>query len=243
MGATSIHLLEPRISFAPYSFCAEPNGRTGKKKRRPKRLGNGNSVAPKKPVPSSFREMDDLCLVTLGGMGNLDAREEILKRHVMHTDHVSYEAACDTFSKIEETNYEWMRFMSLPFQIGIVTAFTAGIVSIPFVFYLPAVDYFNEHFVTADQPPLKELETALEVGSWSWNWMEPVLGTSTFVLLCLQYMRMHLDLLGVKPYTHQMKQIRAQRLAKAFPQYSKDLLISYSLSSPFYDAKKLWFPV
>jgi hypothetical protein len=54
---------------------------------------------------------------------------------------------------------------------------------------------------------------------------------------------MHLDLLGVKPYTHQMKQIRAQRLAKAYPQYSKDLLISYSLSSPFYDAKKLWFPV
>lgn len=150
----------------PFSTCSENQGRTSKKKRRPKRLGGEVSVAlsKKATVPSSFREMDDLCLVTLGGMGNLDAREEILKRHVMHADHVSYEAACETFSTIEETNYAWMHVMSLPFQIGIVTAFTAGAISIPFVFYLPAVEFFNERFVTADEPPLKELETALEVG-------------------------------------------------------------------------------
>jgi hypothetical protein len=51
---------------------------------------------------------------------------------------------------------------------------------------------------------------------------------------------MHLHQLGVKPYTDQMKKMRARRLAEAFPQYSKDLLVAYSVSSPFYDAKKLW---
>ena len=29
----------------------------------------------------------------------------------------------------------------------------------------------------------------LEVGSWSWNWMEPPLGQLSFFLLCLQYSR------------------------------------------------------
>lgn len=108
--------------------------------------------------------MDDSCLVTLGGMGNLDAREEILKRHIMLTDNVSYNSACDIFCEIEEKNYKWMRSMAFPFQVGIVTAFSAGCISIPMVFHLPTVEYFNEHFVTADHPPLKELETSLEVG-------------------------------------------------------------------------------
>jgi hypothetical protein len=35
----------------------------------------------------------------------------------------------------------------------------------------------------------KDLETWLEVGSWSWNWMEPPLGQISFFLLCLQYSR------------------------------------------------------
>ena len=115
-------------------------------------------------VPASYRDMDDLCLVTLGGMGNLDAREEILKRHIMCMDDVPYATACDIFADIEETNYKWMRLMSLPFQVGIVTAFSSAVISIPLVFHLQTVEYFNEHFVTADHPPLKELETALEVG-------------------------------------------------------------------------------
>ena len=46
--------------------------------------------------------------------------------------------------------------------------------------------WFNERYVTADVPPEKDLETWLEVGSWTWNWMEPPLGTISFVLLCVQ---------------------------------------------------------
>ena len=116
--------------------------------------------------PASFREMDATCLVTLGGMGNPDAREEILKRHIVATDGVSYEQACAIFDGIEETNHAWMKYMAVPFQVGIVTACTAGILAIPMVFHLPTVEYFNEHWVTAEHPPLKELETSLEVGAY-----------------------------------------------------------------------------
>ena len=30
-----------------------------------------------------------------------------------------------------------------------------------------------QFYVTTDVPDDKDLETALEVGSWTWNWMEP----------------------------------------------------------------------
>jgi len=117
-------------------------------------------------VPASFRDMDATCLVTLGGMGNPDAQAELLKRHIMATDGVSHEKACQIFDAIEETNHAYMKSMAVPFQVGIVTACTAGLLSIPMVFHLPTVEYFNAHFVTAEHPPLKELETSLEVGAY-----------------------------------------------------------------------------
>eukprot|EP00545_Synedropsis_sp_CCMP1620_P000947 CAMPEP_0119029962 /NCGR_PEP_ID=MMETSP1176-20130426/40791_1 /TAXON_ID=265551 /ORGANISM="Synedropsis recta cf, Strain CCMP1620" /LENGTH=311 /DNA_ID=CAMNT_0006986325 /DNA_START=1 /DNA_END=936 /DNA_ORIENTATION=+ len=219
--------------MAPFSNFASRSRRRRVSKARPARAPKGIAVC--------CRDMDDLSLVTLGGTGNYPAQKEILKRHIMATDrHGSYDAACEVFSKIEEKNYEWMKVTALPFQISIVAAFSAGIISIPMVFHLPTVEYFNEHFVTAEHPPPKELETSLEVGSWSWNWMEPVLGTSTFILLCLQYMRVHLSHLGIQPYTHRMKSLRGLRLADEFPHYNKDLLIAYSEASPFYNPQKLW---
>ena len=46
--------------------------------------------------------------------------------------------------------------------------------------------WFNEGFVTTEVAEAKDLETWLEVGSWSWTWMEPPLGQISFFLLCLQ---------------------------------------------------------
>lgn len=38
--------------------------------------------------------MDNATIVTLGEMGNAQAREEILRRHVMQIDDVEYEVSC-----------------------------------------------------------------------------------------------------------------------------------------------------
>lgn len=60
----------------------------------------------------------------------------------------------------------------------------------------------------------------------------------SFGLIAL--VRIHLQHLGVNPYTVRMKRMRGRRLADAFPQYNEELLIAYSESAPFYNAKDLW---
>ena len=140
-------------------------------------------------VPCNYKDMNNTSLATLGAMENHVALEEMLKRQIMATDKVNYQEASRIFLEIEKSNHQFEYPMAFPFQVSIVLLAAGACLSIPMVFHLPTVEYFNEHFVTADHPQPKELETALEVGSWSWQWMEPVLGTSTFVLLCMQYMR------------------------------------------------------
>ena len=54
--------------------------------------------------------------------------------------------------------------------------------------------------VCADVPEAKDLETWLEVGGFAWNWMEPPLGTISFVLLCMQFARSQLQNLGIFIY-------------------------------------------
>jgi len=151
--------------------------------------GDIPSLSMAKSMPVALRKVDNTSLTTLGAMGNHAALQEMVKRHIMAIDNVRYKEASGIYEMIEKKNHEWENVMAFPFQANIIMCVTAGVISIPLVFHLPTVEFFNEHFVTADHPPIKELETALEVGSWSWNWMEPVLGTSTFLLMSLQYLR------------------------------------------------------
>jgi hypothetical protein len=147
------------------------------------------SLKMAKAMALSYREMENSSLVALGAMGENQACREMLIRHIMAVDEVSYDLACWKFLEIEEKNHKNMYLLALPFQIGVFSCLGAALISIPLVFHLPTVEYVNLHYVTAEHPPLKELETVLEVGGWSWAWMEPCLGVCTFVLLCLQYMR------------------------------------------------------
>lgn len=189
---------------APFSspsprFYGRSRARRGRAiRRRPVKKATATVVSDDMDVPSrsmvksmpvSLKGMDNTSLTTLGAMGNHAALQEMVKRHVMATDDVGYQEASDICDKIEKKNHDWENYMAFPFQANIIMCFTAGVISIPLVFHLPTVEFFNEHFVTAEHPPTKELETALEVGSWSWNWMEPVMGTATFLLLSLQYLR------------------------------------------------------
>lgn len=156
-------------------------------------------------------------------------------RDIMCKDRISYdEATNDVFKEIEKKNGEFKFALSLPYQIGIGMALTAGLASIPLVFDLHTAEWFNTHFVTTDVPEPEDLETMLEVGSWTWNWMEPPLGQISFFLLCLQYSRSQVQNLGVKPYTALVKQWRGERLAQAFPKYDARILIAYSESAPIY---------
>lgn len=61
--------------------------------------------------------------------------------------------------------------------------------------------------------------------------MEPPLGQTSFVLLCLQYSRAQMDNLGIKPYTTRVKKMRAKNLANDFPQYDARVIMQYSETS------------
>jgi hypothetical protein len=60
-----------------------------------------------------------------------------------------------------------------------------GLYAFPMVFDLYTASYFNTLYVTTDIPEPKDLETVLEVGNWTWGWMEPPLGTISFFILCM----------------------------------------------------------
>eukprot|EP00568_Trieres_chinensis_P012258 CAMPEP_0183301856 /NCGR_PEP_ID=MMETSP0160_2-20130417/7842_1 /TAXON_ID=2839 ORGANISM="Odontella Sinensis, Strain Grunow 1884" /NCGR_SAMPLE_ID=MMETSP0160_2 /ASSEMBLY_ACC=CAM_ASM_000250 /LENGTH=272 /DNA_ID=CAMNT_0025464549 /DNA_START=89 /DNA_END=907 /DNA_ORIENTATION=- len=178
----------------------------------------------------SFKEMDVKSLMTLAALEVAGAHAEILKRHIMSVDGVAYDEAKTKFERIAIHNRKADKLHAVPFLAGMTASLTAAFASFPLCFHESSVKYFNHHYVTADIPDPRDLETALEVGSWAWNWMEPPLGQISFVLLCLQFARSQMQNLGIKPYTAKIKELRAQSLVKEFPQYNAAILTSYSNS-------------
>jgi hypothetical protein len=189
------------------------------------------SVLEAKAMPLSYRTMDNTSLVTLAHLSDHDAAREMLKRHIMDVDDCSYDEAEIKFKEIAKKNLEGAWLLGVPYRIGITAALVAGFGSIPMVFDLGTAQWFNEYFVTTDVPDPEDIETWLEVGSWTWNWMEPPLGQISFLLLCLQYSRAQMDNLGIKPYTTRIKRMRAKWLVKDFPQYDAGVLMLYSETS------------
>lgn len=120
-------------------------------------------------MPVSMQGMDNSSLVTLGAWGDHGACREILKRHIMDVHSVPYDEAEEKFKEIATKNKEGSWIVSLPYQIGIAMALTAAFGSVPLVFDLGTAKWFNHFYVTADVPEPKDLETWLEVGSWTWG--------------------------------------------------------------------------
>lgn len=133
------------------------------------------------------------------------------------------------FHKLVQANRRGLFLATLPYKVGIASALISAFVSLPMIFEINTVLWFNELYVTTDVPEAKDLETPLEVGSFAWNWMEPPLGTISFFLLCMQYARSQMENLGIKPYTAWYKQRRADRLVREFPQYDRHILTSFSV--------------
>ena len=157
-----------------------------------------------------------------------EACRECIIRDIMVVDQIEYDDAMKIFKKIAETNRRGMQLYALPFYTGFGAAFTAGIFSVPLVFHLDMVNWFNDKFVTAEMPPPEDVVTALEVGSASWGWMEPILGQVSFFLLCMQFARSQLQNLGVRPYFNWQRNMRAEYLVTQFPEYDAEFLRNYS---------------
>ena len=80
--------------------------------------------------------------------GDQEAREERLIREIMSTDNIEWVKARVKFLEIIQCNRQGLFIATLPYKLGIFTAITAGVVSIPLLFHLDTVLAFNERFVT-----------------------------------------------------------------------------------------------
>jgi hypothetical protein len=189
-----------------------------------------------------FCEMSNEELLPFAVKDDPGACRERLVREIMAVHNISWDDAQSKMQEIEHANKAFGTKMtsavgylaSTPYFVGIAASVTAGIVSTPLVFDLETAKLFNEYYVTADVAEEKDLETWLEVGSWTWSWMEPVLGQVSFLLLCLQFARNQMVNLKWRPYSHALRNIRSRRLQRAFPQYNAMVLHQFSVND-------MWF--
>ena len=168
-------------------------------------------------------------LMDCADRGDSGSIRELLTRHIMKIDSVEWEEANATVDKIEIDSNAGLLKHKMPYFFGIAFGFVSAWGSIPMVFDLDTCLWFNEVYVTTEVPPDEDLETWLEVGAWSWNWMEPWTGTISFQLLALQFMRMQMLNVGFRPYTGWVISARQRRLANLYPQYAGHQLEQYCL--------------
>mmetsp|Transcript_18571 Transcript_18571/g.26053 ORF Transcript_18571/g.26053 Transcript_18571/m.26053 type:complete len:243 (-) Transcript_18571:120-848(-) len=185
------------------------------------------TIAQAKEMSRHCCEMSNDVLLAMAYEEYQPAREERLVREIMAVDEVEWEEANKIAQKMKADNK--MSAATIPYKIGLFTALFAAGGSIPMVFSLNTALWFNEDFVTTDVPEPRDLETFLEVGSWTWGWMEPPLGTISFVLLCLQFSRNQLTNLGWQPYTQRVKMMRAKNLCAAYPKYDPEIVSMFAV--------------
>jgi hypothetical protein len=179
-------------------------------------------------MPREYSEMSNNILVPLAVRGNYEARRERLIREIMEVDGCDREAAEAKHQIISSANRAGNSLYKLPYTVGITLAMVGGIASFPMVFDVNTALWFDENYVTTDVPPPEDLETMLEVGSWTWGWMEPPMGQLSFFFLCMAWARNQMINIQVKPYTDWMMNKRALSLAAKFSQYDDDIVKDFS---------------
>jgi len=183
-------------------------------------------------MPTKYKDFPNGVLISASVRGDQDANQERLLRNIMAAKEISWEESQSELKSIIASNRQGLFLATLPYKLGITGALVIGIGSVPMIFDLNTVLWFNELAVTSDIPEDKDLETPLEVGSWAWNWMEPPLGHMSFFILCMQYARNQLENLGTTPYTKWFLQKRAERIIAEYPLYNRQILGAFSKGDP-----------
>jgi hypothetical protein len=137
-------------------------------------------------LPRHASEYSAELLISAALHGDDDAIRERLVREVMRVDSVEWKEASNIVDVVRDTNQSGLLAVKFPYYIGITVGFVSAWGCLPLVFDLPTAEWFNTAYVTTEHPQPEDVETWLEVGAWTWNWMEPLLGTISFQLLALQ---------------------------------------------------------
>lgn len=112
--------------------------------------------------------------------GHASSVRERLIREVMSVKHINYQRANAIVNDMSHANSSGLPKFKVPFHAGATLGFVACWASLPLVFDYSTALWFNTAFVTTEVPPAEDLETWLEVGSWTWSWNEPFMGKDLF---------------------------------------------------------------
>lgn len=179
-------------------------------------------------APQSVMELSDEKLYIMAEQEDHTACRERLLRNIMAVDDVDYSIANDKMKEIVAANNAMLGIATLPYKIGITGGLIIGVGSVPMVFDLSTAQWFNNLYVLEKEASPEDLETVYEVGAWTWGWMEPLIGTGSFVILAMQVARNQMVNMGLKPYTGWVKNRRSKSLVEQFPQYNSDFLRTFS---------------
>jgi hypothetical protein len=180
-----------------------------------------------------FSETPSTSLQILASQGVTGAHKERLLREIMRVDRCSYADAYVVLASMNRQNAKLQWVFKTPYLVGMSCTLVTGLGAIPAVFHRGTAVWFCQNFVGDEIPDLGTLQTCWQVGAWTWTWMEPAIGTFSFVLLSLQLIRSQMQKMQWKPYIGLVKSIMADRLAIAFPQYEREMVRDYAKADPW----------
>eukprot|EP00927_Polykrikos_kofoidii_P020975 TRINITY_DN20000_c1_g1_i1.p1 TRINITY_DN20000_c1_g1~~TRINITY_DN20000_c1_g1_i1.p1 ORF type:complete len:397 (-),score=32.50 TRINITY_DN20000_c1_g1_i1:76-1092(-) len=180
-------------------------------------------------------QLDSDTLVSLALSGDMYARRERLLREIMLVDKVSWDDAHDRLIEIDVFCEQYYWLQSMPYRIGVFLA-VAGAVGSCLLVFNKSLSLSYAVGIAGEELPegvedISEM-TYNQVGTWTWAWMEPMIGTASFVLLCLQFGRAHCAKMKLNTYTEMMLSWRVNRVAAQFPQYDHAIVRAWTSSMP-----------
>jgi len=188
-----------------------------------------------KMQPAHVSELGHESLAELAMLGNHVAQRERLLREIMCVEGVSWEEAHATLRKFDAYNERYYWYESLPYRIGITAATVGAAAACLLVFYKPVAQFYATEIAGEELPEghndIQNMTTN-QVGTWTWSWMEPMIGTASFVLLCCQFTRTQAIKLCMKPYAEHVLQWRANLLAHRYPQYDRSMVRAWAKHMP-----------
>merc|ERR1719440_537813 len=177
--------------------------------------------------PTHISEMGHNTLAHLALEGNHFAHRERMIREIMAIDNVSWEKAHDRLTEMDEYKERYYWFTTMPYRVGITVATFMGIASVFLVFEPNTAHWYGINIAGEDLPEDKEDVhdmTINQVGTWTWGWMEPMIGTATFVLLCAQFMKANIIKLNMKSWMELVETKKSDLLADKFPRYDRSIV-------------------
>jgi hypothetical protein len=182
-------------------------------------------------------QLDNDTLATLAINGDGFARRERILREIMQVDRCSWDEAHEKLIEMDVFNERCYWLETAPYRLGVAVAAVCFVGSFLLVFHKPTARFYAEKVAGEEIPEDKDISTMTtnQVGAWTWEWMEPMIGVASFAILCLQFGRSQMLNMRMSAYTKWMLKKRGDRAAAQYPQYTGAIVRAWSVVLPSVD--------